>query len=93
MRAGEEEDEAVLPTASDEGHVDPGDSSLWCCSGDRLSLLLSSSKAYESSCFGNFPWFTEGETERGQRSECRELRQATLMINPLCYISLRWFGF
>lgn len=45
MRAGEEEEEAVLPTASDEGQAEPCDSSLWCCSGDRLSLLLSSSNA------------------------------------------------
>lgn len=67
MRAGEEEEEAVLPTASDEGHAEPCDSSLWCCSGDRLSLLLSSSNAYESSCLGSFPWFTarRGDTEVG----------------------------
>lgn len=45
VRAGEEEEEAVLPTASEEGQAEPCDSSLWCCSGDRLSLLLSSSKA------------------------------------------------
>lgn len=44
MRAGEEEDGA-LPTTSDEGQADPCDSSLWCCSGDKLSLLLSSSNA------------------------------------------------
>lgn len=55
VRAGEEEEEGVLPTASDEGHAEPWDSSLWCCSGDRLSLLLSSSNAYESSCLGNLP--------------------------------------
>lgn len=45
VRAGEDEEEAVLPTASDEGQAEPCDSSLWCCSGDRLSLLLSSSNA------------------------------------------------
>lgn len=45
VRAGEEEEEGVLPTASDEGQAEPCDSSLWCCSGDRLSLLLSSSNA------------------------------------------------
>lgn len=44
VSAGEEE-EGVLPTASDEGQAEPWDSSLWCCSGDRLSLLLSSSNA------------------------------------------------
>lgn len=45
VRAGEEEEEGALPTASDEGQAEPCDSSLWCCSGDRLSLLLSSSNA------------------------------------------------
>lgn len=63
MRAGEEEEESVLPTASDEGQAEPWDSSLWCCSGDRLSLLLSSSNAYESSCLGNLPWFTAGDRQ------------------------------
>lgn len=48
----DEDDEGALPTVSEEG---PCDSSLWCCSGDKLSLLLSSSNAYESSCFGNLP--------------------------------------
>lgn len=57
VSAGDEEDEGPLPTASDEGQAEPWDSSLSCCSGDRLPLLLSSSKAYESSCFGNLPWF------------------------------------
>lgn len=64
MRAGEEEEDGALPTASDEGQAEPCDSSLWCCSGDRLSLLLSSSNAYESSRFGNLPWFTGRRTER-----------------------------
>lgn len=65
VRAGEEE-EGALPTASDEGQAEPCDSSLWCCSGDRLSLLLSSSNAYESSCFGNLPWFTAKGGEIGE---------------------------
>lgn len=64
VRAGEEEEDGALPTASDEGQAEPCDSSLWCCSGDRLSLLLSSSNAYESSCLGNLPWFTVRRADR-----------------------------
>ena len=69
VRLGDEEEDGVLPTGSrEEG---PADSSVWCCSGDSPSLLLSSSKAYESSCLGNFPWFTvegrERERDSGER--------------------------
>lgn len=69
MRAGEEEEEAALPAWSDDGQAD---SSLCWRSGDKPSLLLSSSKAYESSALGNFPWFTEG----AQRSEVSQLHPA-----------------
>lgn len=30
VSAGDEEEEAALPTASDEGQAEPCDSSLWC---------------------------------------------------------------
>ena len=54
VRAGEDEEDGVLPPRTlAEGQAELWDSSLCCCSGDRLSLLLSSSNPYESSCLGN----------------------------------------
>lgn len=90
VRAGEEEEDGALPTASDEGQAEPCDSSLWCCSGDRLSLLLSSSNAYESSCFGNLPWFTGGTTKREMgeavsRPRQNRYREGFHMISPAHY--------
>lgn len=94
VRAGEEE-EGVLPTASDEGQAEPWDSSLWCCSGDRLSLLLSSSNAYESSCFGNLPWFTAkvggehreiGEWWQWSGPTQRLLREGSNRAPPLLFL-------
>jgi len=92
VRAGEEE-EGVLPTASDEGQAEPCDSSLWCCSGDRLSLLLSSSNTYESSCFGNFPWFTlRGERESfTSRRRTRHSGSSRLSFYFSCSDILRCF--